>query len=298
MSFDDPNRPKTICRPVRSRRGFTLIELLVVIAIIAILISLLLPAVQQAREAARRTQCRNNLVQLVLAMHNYEMAYEMLPPGTINPTGPIKSIPSGYHMSWLVQLLPYVDQESVYRHIDFTVGAYDPKNMKTRGVILPTFLCPSDPGIGSSNNGRVAQTNYAGCHNDSEAPIEVDNNGVLFLNSSIRYRQITDGASNTIMIGETSYNGLSLGWMSGTRATLRNTSGINVETSQQFAPGGRAGLPLVPGPTVVGGFSSPHVGGAQFAFADGSVHFISENIDRATFKHLGNRADGALPGQF
>jgi len=269
---------------------------LVVIAIIAILIALLLPAVQQAREAARRTQCKNNLVQLALAIHNYDMAYEMLPPGTVNPTGPIKSVPSGYHMSWLVQLLPYVDQGPLYRIIDFKVGAYDPKNAKPRQVTLPTFICPSDP-IGP-NPQSAGPSSYAGCHHDSETPIAADNNGVLFLNSSIRYRQITDGASNTILIGEKMLRKNSLGWMSGTRATLRNTSSINAETSQLFPRRGRPVLPVVPGLTVVGGFSSNHVGGGHFALADGSVHFLSGNIDPAILKNLGNRADGEIVGEF
>src|SRR3954453_14939119 len=94
---------------IRRRNGFTLIELLVVIAIIALLIALLLPAVQQAREAARRAQCRNNLMQIGVALNNYSMAHDMLPPGTVNSTGPIKSLErGGYHMSWLVQILPHL----------------------------------------------------------------------------------------------------------------------------------------------------------------------------------------------
>src|SRR4026208_585940 len=117
------------------RRAFTLIELLVVIAIIAILIALLLPAVQQAREAARRTQCKNNLMQLGLAIHNYEMAYEVLPPGTINPTGPIAHQASGSHASWLVHLLPYLDQASTFKNFDFSVGVYDAKNAGIRAIL-------------------------------------------------------------------------------------------------------------------------------------------------------------------
>src|SRR6187431_609282 len=101
-------------RHSRRSRGFTLIELLVVIAIIAVLIALLLPAVQQAREAARRAQCKNSLCQIGLAIHNYEMAHNVLPPGSVNPTGPVRSEPIGYHMSWAVQILPYLEHQNVF----------------------------------------------------------------------------------------------------------------------------------------------------------------------------------------
>src|ERR1700693_4880192 len=106
----------------RLRPAFTLIELLVVIAIIAILVALLLPAVQQAREAARRTQCKNNLVQIGLALLNYEMAHECLPSGSVDPNRPIRNEAKGYHMSWMVQLLPYLDQSNTFQHFDFSVG--------------------------------------------------------------------------------------------------------------------------------------------------------------------------------
>ena len=128
----------------RRRRGFTLIELLVVIAIIAILIALLLPAVQQAREAARRTQCKNNLMQLAIAIQNYEMAFEVLPPGSVNAQGPIRNEEKGYHMSWMVQILPYIDMRNAYRHIDFSRGVYDSKNKEVRDLSVPFFTCPSD----------------------------------------------------------------------------------------------------------------------------------------------------------
>src|SRR5712671_1410494 len=103
-------------RPVTS--GFTLVELLVVIAIIGILVALLLPAVQAAREAARRSSCQNNLVQVVLATLNYEMAHGRYPSGTLEAKGPIQSMPVGYHHSWLTQILPQIEQQNVFHAID------------------------------------------------------------------------------------------------------------------------------------------------------------------------------------
>ena len=294
----------------RERRGFTLIELLVVIAIIAILISLLLPAVQQAREAARRTQCRNNLLQIGLALQNYEMAHECLPPGVVNETGPIQNVTQGYHVSWAVQILPFIDQPNIYNHWDFSVGVYDKKNEAANIQEILIYKCPS------SSMGTFNGCNYAGCHNDKETPIDVDNNGVLFLNSSIRYDQITDGSSQTIFVGEkeaanlaaqTAVGGnvtaLPSGWASGTNVTLRNTAGINLDSKKSFGipgpnpqppPIAESGQPGVNAP-VVGSFSSPHVGGAHFLFGDGRVQFMSENMDPQTFANMGNRADGAMP---
>ena len=146
-------------RQTKHRRGFTLIELLVVIAIIAVLIALLLPAVQQAREAARRTQCKNNVMQIGLALHNYMMAFEVLPPGTQNSTGPIQSKEGGgYHMSWITQILPYLEQQNVYSHIDFNRSVYDPANAPPRQQRIATFICPSDPGNGTNPVAIAAST--------------------------------------------------------------------------------------------------------------------------------------------
>ena len=113
-------------RPAAGRsRGFTLIELLVVIAIISVLVALLLPAVQAAREAARRAQCVNNLMQLAIALQNYESSHEMFPPGVVSETGPVLDQPKGYHFGWLVRVLPYCEMGNTFNHFNLAVSVYD-----------------------------------------------------------------------------------------------------------------------------------------------------------------------------
>jgi prepilin-type N-terminal cleavage/methylation domain-containing protein len=281
--------------------GFTLVELLVVIAIIGILIALMLPAVQAAREAARRIQCSNNLVQLGLAVQNYESAHNVLPPGTVNADGPIRNEPIGYHMGWLVQLLPYLEEDVTYKHVDFSKSVYAKENAPVREIRISTFLCPSD-GRGKAPDG-IAPSNYAGCHHDAEAPIAADNNGVLFLNSAISSEEIADGRSHTLFVGEKLVDEKDLGWMSGTRATLRNTgSAINGGILPMYATdedGEAAAEPAdeekIDPILEVGGFGSWHPGGAQFVLGDGSVRFISETVAFEVLQRLGHRADGKLP---
>ena len=305
-------------------RGFTLIELLVVIAIISVLIALLLPAVQAAREAARRCQCLNNMMQIGIALKSYENAFETLPPGVVNPTGPIVDAPNGYHYGWITQILPYLDARPVYRKLDFAADLYAPQNASARAVMLGTLLCPSFPGATRSNTGLMppgpldpALTNYAGCHNDVESPIDAKNNGVFFLNSRIRYEDVEDGTSCTIYFGEKIPDAAELGWASGTRSTLRNTGSIvNAKTPPPPFPG----LPSTPadlsgadeatGGTakggskvvgeaikpVVGGFGSRHPGGANIGMGDGSVRYLKNSIHTSVLAKLGNRADGETIG--
>lgn len=200
------------------RHGFTLVELLVVIAIIGILVALLLPAIQAARESARRSQCMNNMRQIILAVHSYESSNEKFPPGTENPTGPIRNLPQGYHISWLARILPYLEETAIYRSIDFSVGAYHPRNNPARQQAIDVFHCPS-----SAFNFDPTST-YAGCHHDREAPIDVDNHGVFFLNSDLSYDDLEDGAKHTLFAGEKRGDPqYDLGWLSGTPGTLRNT---------------------------------------------------------------------------
>ena len=325
------------CLPTSKRPAFTLIELLVVIAIIAILIALLLPAVQQAREAARRTQCKNHMMQLGLALHNYEMAFQMLPPGVCNAAGPVRNLPDGYHMNWIVQILPYLEQQNAFRKINFNQSVYAKANREVRAHRFLVLFCPSEgtmPQTGTTPDGDsfAVGSAYAGIHNDVEAPIDANQNGVLYLNSSVRYEQVTDGSSNTIYVGETrgepQWAAANLGWMSGTRSTLRNAV---IDTFKPAGPGNPA--PEAPadaaaenvtveapplqarfafhGDTVpmdpktllpvaenVGGLGSPHTGGWHNLMGDGSVRFLSNNISPFVLRNLANRHDGELITEF
>lgn len=319
----------------RQYAGFTLVELLIVIAIIGLLIALLLPAVQAARETARRHSCGNNLSQLLIAAQNYSAAHGVLPPGTIEAKGPIQNRPIGYHLSWIAQLLPYIEQGNVFDQIDFSVGAYHARNASVRRSGFAVLNCPSTQWSASFGS------SYAGCHHDVESPIDADNHGVLFLNSAVTWSDLRDGRAQTILTGEKFGLGFDLGWISGTRSTLRNTGTPINGTSQpggplatavavSVEPGGPASSDVpqssptlanaarpvwrfrdeddfanseyqpAPGPggiapaLVVGGFESKHPGGAQFGFGDGSVRFLSQDIDNVAYQRLGHRADGNL----
>ncbi|MDR1964467.1 MAG: DUF1559 domain-containing protein [Planctomycetaceae bacterium] len=315
--------------------AFTLIELLVVIGIIGILIALLLPAVQAARESARLRQCQNNLLQIILATKMHEESVGVLPSGTVNETSPIRNVPIGNHIGWIPRILPFLEQTPLYAMIDFSKSVYDPANEQAWISAKPqNFACPSD---GWS---RISvHSNYMACHEGIETPIDVDNHGTFFLNSRLRSKDISDGNSYTVWFGESTITSksfhwrsslppgatyVSLGWMSGTPGTIRNTGHkINdkplfVTWLMPFDESGRinpAGFPYkqstnenetgnidpatlwateLPEQFHVGGFSSFHVGGANHAFGDGNVRMLFETIDSDLYRKLGQRDDGGL----
>ncbi len=285
--------------PVR-RSGFTLVEVLVVVAIISILISLLLPAVQSARESARRMQCRSNMMNLSLALQNYHGAHRTLPPGTVDHAGPVVSKQQqGYRMSWIAQLLPYIDEGNVHRKIDFGLPAFDQANVALGTHRINLLMCPS--------NSRGPVYCYAGVHHDVEAPIDADNHGVLFLNSSVRLPDdVPDGSSYTLLFGE--MEGATT-WLVGDNQTLRNTGAVPgnsaaMRLSQYADPSAGDGMteepedPTRPLLNTVGGFNSSHSGGCNVGLGDGNVKFISEHIDADLFRRLGHRDDGSLIGAF
>jgi prepilin-type N-terminal cleavage/methylation domain-containing protein/prepilin-type processing-associated H-X9-DG protein len=305
---------------MRTCKAFTLIELLVVMAIIAVLIGLLLPALVGAREGARRVQCVNNLKQIALALQSYAFSREVFPSGSYSEISPVFSTPEASQLSWISSLLPFMEQNGLAKALDPRFGANDPVNNTVRMSGLRTLSCWSSPALGWTVVGGMnpalipagpARTAYAACQNDAEAPIDVDNHGAFYLNSRVRVVDVTDGLSQTIFVGEVSVSS-PLGWLSGTRATLRNTghpiNGVGLSTLELTAP---ANPPLqenltareletrielgsiAVSPRFVGGFSSLHPGrGANFAFGDGSVRFLKQTIDGSVYRRLGHRADG------
>jgi prepilin-type N-terminal cleavage/methylation domain-containing protein len=300
-TFGRSRHPALVSPPLRRRRGFTLVELLVVIAIIGILVALLLPAIQAAREAARRTSCLNNVTQLGLAVHHYEFNLESLPPGVTDAKGPIRNEPQGLHVSWLVKILPYIEERNMYRKFDQSAGAYAATNAEVRATRLAIAICPSYPGEEVIKDNTIAITTYAGCYHDVEAPIDVDNHGLLFLNSHVRFDEIYDGSTNTLLLAEKLVPATDLGWVSGTRATLRNTSRLEIAQPQfavEIADEDETTSVDVAESLFVGGFGGHHPGVLNAAFADGSTRAISEDIDPAVWRLLGNRADGEIVKPF
>ncbi len=174
------------------------------------------------------------------------------------------------------------------RNFDISKGAYDPANANARQFSIEVFCCPSFPGKRKNDDLTAGTTNYAGCHHYQEAQIDDDNSGLLFLNSRVRYAEITDGASNTILYGEMLPYPNRLGWASGTRSSLRNTGSpvSSIEWRNLNA------MKLTP--KDVGGFGSMHQGGANFVLADGAVKFLTSSIDPQVYEHMGNRQDGEM----
>lgn len=266
------------------RSGMTPIEIIVVLLIIAVLLSIMLPAITAARRASARMNCVNNLKQIILGTHNYHATFLTFPAGVVNPTRPIVSPPTidDMHIGWIIQILPYIEQGGLAMQLDCDYSVYDNVNASSATTSITSLTCPLDRL--SPVPGPTASTSYAACHHDRSAPIDVDNHGVFFLNSRVRIEDITDGLTQTIFVGEKLYREDDLGWGSGTWSSLRNTgSRLNAHVQ-----------PFNALDENIDGFESRHPGGANFAFGDGSVRYLKDTIDPAVYRLLGNRADGEL----
>ena len=266
------------------RRGFTSVELIIVVALVAILIALLLPAVQRAREEARNAQCKNNLKQLGLAMHNYHDTYVTLPPGWVAAD---RAPETGPCYGWGTMLLPFLEQAEMYNQINFNrppaVGRLTQESM-------PSFKCPDDPSPNiNAIRGNFGASSYAGNYGGKVLPGSVeaatDATGLFFWNSKIALRNLEDGTSNTLMLGERTISSASALWM-GVRSN--ENAGDNVSScNEQTRPN-----------TVIDAFSSKHEGGVNIGMADGSTRFASDKIDVKTWQALGTRAGGEVLKDF
>lgn len=336
-----PTRIRIPCFKQSHPRGFTLVELLVVIAIIGVLVGLLLPAVQAAREAARRMQCSNNMKQLGLALHNYHDTSNQFAINWFDAASV-----GGNNLTMLVGILPFIEQSSLYGGIDMkskNITIYPVNGVPVGKHLISSYLCPSDPdAFMPEPTTGYARASYApsigaqwmqaatGCNlaatagaypaglgldtnNDGEDPFNRDNVRSDYGNQPIsgpfgrgyfspygaRMAAITDGTSNTILMGEVRMAAQTYapwGWAWPESLWYATTAPINFPTW--------VGNPLWnTNPCYTNnsgnynstfGFKSQHLGGCQFVFGDGSVHFITESIDRLTYARLGDKSDGGV----
>jgi len=321
----------------KPRTGFTLVELLVVIAIIGVLVALLLPAVQAAREAARRTQCNNNLRQFALAMHNYHGAHGSLPTGADCPKTGGGCVTIYGCQNWFTSVLPYLELGPMYEQMDLTVGTNEGPNP---GLIIDweagNLACPSDPLSGLLSHQRFSGSScpegihIAGpfdsrsmgatympsagpvhisggcpepawpdernCQSTSMGALDAGAPGMFAAGwESYRFKDCTDGLSNTFLMGETlpARRIHAFYFHSHSHLASNNLPPNYWRINPMNCPDEWTGMP--PGCHIgMSGFNSLHPGGVHMAMADGSVHFVGEFIDYRTWVFLGDKEDGEL----
>ena len=263
-----------------TRRGFTLVELLVVIAIIGMLISLLLPAVQAARESARRMSCTNNLRQIGIGMHGYHTATGCFPVGgiehrwMINPATNKPFGPTGRQIAWSAFLLPYIEQQNVYARIDFSKAFDAAENVEAAAHTIVTYICPTVPHIKYTWKGRGV-IDYGGIFGERIFSSSGTPNGSMLYGIEVRVSDIADGTSHTVMISEDS------SWGDG-----QWINGLNIfDQAYCINEPKRAENEM----------RSLHSGGgANGLWADGSVSFLSENLDKTVVAAICTRAGGEI----
>jgi len=292
----------------KHNRGFTLVELLVVIAIIGVLVALLLPAVQAAREAARRSSCSNKMKQIGLAMHNYHDNYLRMPISYGTCAG-------AKRWGWIPMILPFVEEENIYNDLNFSQASWQGNNLQYLKQVHDGFVCPSNPlsdEIRQEENFgagfEISQTDYSACIGDY-----VNSSGVgqtpAFGNvgcgnevrgvigrwgKSAKFRDITDGTANTFLVGEgVGAMCITQNWGTQAFGTTSHPPNFMNRSLQDNLP-----TPGNPRWDESIGFRSYHPGGCQFTLSDASVKFISETIDGPTYRALGSRAGGEVLGEF
>jgi len=297
------------------RRGFTLIELLVVIAVIALLVALLLPAVQQTREAARQTTCRDHLHNIGVALHNYESSFRLFPPASTSDVeqGGWISNPQARHIhSWASLLLPQIEQSPLYQSINYDVSSMDAVNLPVASTVISLYRCPTYSGPDNSSadaytrfSPNYAIRNYAAMAGTDVGHVYGQNtgllspDGVMYPLSNTRMRDITDGTSSTLLVAETREADMSV-WIDG---------GVSYVVARPYDDGNPPTYALdriainfhpyfeYPDPRSEYGPSSQHPGGAFHLFGDAAVRFLTENLDDNVYVGMSTRNGGeVIPG--
>ncbi len=259
--------------PVRWR-AFTLVELLVVLGVIGVLLGLLLPAVQAAREAARRTGCVNNLRQIGIGLHNYHDCLHRFPPGGVEPR---PAWPRGRQLAWSAFILPYVEQRPVYDELDFGRAFDSPENRAAAAHVIPFYLCPTVSRESNLVDGRGA-CDYGGIYGERITSPNNPPKGVMIYDRAFRIADIKDGTSTTLIISEDG------GWKDGQWINGRNVFdqayAINWKPPQAYL--------------IENEIRSDHPGGAYGLFVDGAVRYLSETMDLKTLAAICTRARGEI----
>jgi prepilin-type N-terminal cleavage/methylation domain-containing protein/prepilin-type processing-associated H-X9-DG protein len=308
-------RPETVSG---TRHAFTLIELLVVIAIISVLVGLLLPAVQAAREAARRVQCTNNLKQIAIALHNYHETCNVFPPGYISATqnNQVDGQEIGPGWGWAAMFLGQIEQTMLYNGINFSFTISNPISLTSRSISLVTFQCPSSVGptgpiVLKDASGNVVVNDLAPSQYIASAgQLEVEefpyqNNGVFYRNSRNGFKDIVDGTSTTLMVGERSRNVADATWVGAVPFAIacnnptwkvQDCETANVLVLAHTGPSPDESWVDVPNNPSAGvdDYWSLHPGGCNFLFCDGSVRFVKSTINPTVFSYLATRSGGEV----
>lgn len=284
------------CFRFRPLYAFTLVELLVVIAIIGVLVSLLLPAVQHARESARRSSCSNNMKQIGLAIAQYQLSKTVYPPSNTDDLFTWDDGGELRNHSWASVITPWIEESALRDKIDFSVSAMDPVNQPAAGMTVPVYRCPSYIGPALTEDGHYQLGTYAIGNYVSIPASDVDHiyavsvkpEGVIYPVSHIKPKDVTDGLSKTMFIAESREEKMRV-WIDGRTAAISTLpydgGSFSSVVSLNYTPYYNDGdIQSDWGP------SSMHPGGAYHLFGDGSVHFLSDNINVATYIGLCTRA--------
>jgi prepilin-type processing-associated H-X9-DG protein/prepilin-type N-terminal cleavage/methylation domain-containing protein len=329
---------------VRAATAFTLVELLVVIAIIGVLVALLLPAIQAAREAARRTQCVSQAKQLVLGIHSYESAHKAVPKN-LRPSGTTWDLNTYITIGWIQGVLPYIEQQALYSRIDRELPSLINQNLEVARTPIPILLCPSDAtneggllprrsdyqdpsNFRAYDSNPLAVTNYKACSGSNWAWGDFpgnfsiagknanDTHGLLRCNGLIcsnsiettptpdlsicdanrtRFRQVEDGLSNTFAVGEAIPSYSAWNWWFGNNSST-STCAIPLNTQTHMPPLEDNRSPFEWSRNM--SFDSFHPGGANFAMCDGSVKFVTDEIDYSAYKALATISGGEIINEY